>query len=1264
MPFRKGGRKLLLALGIFVLVLAAVWLSMPAWFPNFLRPIARRAGARFSSYERIGYQRFELHQLTFTNNTLRLQAEVVNAYVPSVWVSKLVFSHSSTMPEFVRVNHWTCEVLPSNEPPSPAYAKLQDVVNVLSELSRWMPAAELADGLVRSGGVEIPISNARWSQGTLESHLTLPKEASGQELKVVLKPAEPAALQITCEALNLDSFLAITTNREGFRVNSTGTWRSNRFEAAVSFGRTDALPQTATFQAPKIVVPAAMLKLPYYDDLTGSLDGQWRTGTFKLQIAATATPLPDQTNWPVAELKFQASGDTHSARVEQLNVQSPFLRASLTSPLDVEFTAPFVRAPARLNLAADLEKQHWLELSGVVTGTAEVDTATNQLPRVQLELSGAQIGNAKLKARSFDVSGRMTWPSVELTKAVARFQDGSEAVVAGGFDLQQKIVTNGFVKVDGSLAQAWLPPGYAYQSLAFEAKFDGPTEQLNHSGKLDLGNVSMARVKLASLHGTWDGKAKDVRHFSFEASATNAAIAAEGNLNFQTNGVGLGLSRFSLSTNGSPALELQQPARISYSSGGMATNGWTVDVNPLRLAGAAGAVNAQATIHWPEQGQFNFGLQHVPVGLLSEITPPEFRSFELGVVEGTGSWSNGPLKMRLRASATGAMRPGAAAGSSSTPAAQASNTRATENETKSPAQLLSTPLNVELDLRCDAQGLVLSNMVVTSPTSTVVVAHGSLPLTITPAGVSNLWETHSEAALDLQASVRPEAFFWQSVSDLAGIRLVDPSLDLNVSGTWRSPQGHVLARAREIVLQHSTLTNLDLSDLQVDLQVDRQRARLAQAQVLVQGQRVSLEGEIPLSESSWKQLLQKQLPNWHQATARLSINDAQLAAFAPLFPQVLAAQGELNVQLRLLPDADLEGAMTLRHARTRPLGNTAPIRDINVTMRFANRVLALENASANLSGAVIELTGRADLSGTNWMRGELPPFKLTLRGANVPLARQPEYIIRSDLDLAVVKTNDATPIVFGTAHLRDSFYLSDISALVPKKVSTPAARPPYFSIDNPTVSDWLLSVNVDGIRWLKVRTGLFNGEVTANLRLEGTLKDPIALGGLKVDSGLVRFPFANLQVQQGLVTLTSQDPYHPQLLVRASSKQFGYDIRTEVSGSIDSPVIQFTSNPPLSSEQILLMITSGQLPQGEFSLTPQQRAQTVALFLGRDLLSKLGFGDQSQERLTISSGEEVSVQNKPTYRVEYKIAPRWSVTGEYDRFGDFNAGLKWRVYSK
>jgi translocation and assembly module TamB len=280
------------------------------------------------------------------------------------------------------------------------------------------------------------------------------------------------------------------------------------------------------------------------------------------------------------------------------------------------------------------------------------------------------------------------------------------------------------------------------------------------------------------------------------------------------------------------------------------------------------------------------------------------------------------------------------------------------------------------------------------------------------------------------------------------------------------------------------------------------------------------------------------------------------------------------------------------------------------------------------------------------------------------LARQPESIVRSDLALAVSKTNGAPPLISGLVHLRDSYYLSDLNALVPGKVATPSKRPPYFSIQDTNLADWRLLLDVGGVRFLKVRSPLFNGEVSANLKVQGTLKDPIALGDLRIDSGLVRFPFASLQVRQGLVTLTSQDPYRPRLLVSAASKQFGYDIRLEASGPVDAPLIQFSSTPPLSSEQIVLMVTAGQLPQGTFTLTPQQRAQTVALFFGRDMLSKLGFGDQSQDRLTIRSGEQISDQGRPTYYLEYRLNPDWSVIGEEDRFGALNAGFKWRFYSK
>src|SRR5207249_620135 len=182
---------------------------------------------------------------------------------------------------------------------------------------------------------------------------------------------------------------------------------------------------------------------------------------------------------------------------------------------------------------------------------------------------------------------------------------------------------------------------------------------------------------------------------------------------------------------------------------------------------------------------------------------------------------------------------------------------------------------------------------------------------------------------------------------------------------------------------------------------------------------------------------------------------------------------------------------------------------------------------------------------------------------------------------------------------------------------------------------------------LKVRSTLFNGQVSVNLRITGTLKEPIALGDVKIDSGLVRFPFASLEVQQGFVSTSSDDPYRLTLAVTAASKRFGYEIKMDVSRPVDAPVLQFSSTPPLSSEQIVLVLTAGQVPKGESALSSQQKAQTVAVFIGRDLLAKLGIGGEGEDRLTIRSGEEISEQGRPTYNVEYKLTKRWSLTGEY-----------------
>ena len=80
---------------------------------------------------------------------------------------------------------------------------------------------------------------------------------------------------------------------------------------------------------------------------------------------------------------------------------------------------------------------------------------------------------------------------------------------------------------------------------------------------------------------------------------------------------------------------------------------------------------------------------------------------------------------------------------------------------------------------------------------------------------------------------------------------------------------------------------------------------------------------------------------------------------------------------------------------------------------------------------------------------------------------------------------------------------------------------------------------------------------------------------------------------------------------------------------------------------------SVQLSDEIFGLEP--RKDIIARWLGNE---------DSADRLTIRSGEDISQEGKTTYYLEYKLADDWSVIGEYDRFNALNAGLKWRIFSR
>ena len=1227
-----GRKKWLTSVGLLLAALVIVVVSIPLWLPWVLRPLTNRFGGSYLSYERRGYNRFALTDFTYTNSSVRITARHVIGLAPANWLWGLLKGRSTNAAPYLLIKDWRVQMLPGTNPaPSSVYSEFQTLQKDFAFLRSYVPAAELTNGMVLAHGEQIDISQALWSRGRLSARVAIPAYSKSALVEAEISSAPPYHLEIQSATLHLQSSLALSTNQTVLNIQSTNEWWGNPIYLSAQFGRSNTLPQTAEAQAPQFVLPALALGIPDYQDIKGTAVAHWVHGSFSLDFGATALPQKAEAKLPPLEARIHARGDTNRAILESARIDAPWLRAELARELIVYFNGPYLREPAALHLTADLDRQNGFPMRGKLSADALLTPGSGEIPDAQVNLKGSNVGNTNLTARSIYATAALRWPWLTVSQAQATFSEGSEASLTARMDITNRLVEGGTMRFAGPLLHRWLPSGYSYDGLKMAGDFGGPITNLSHSGGLTISRVTSPDLRPFKLQLDWAGRMENLTRVAAEIATSSASLKVQGALSVTARGGTLTLNGLSLSTNQMALLSLQGPSRVEFIRASGTNGTWRAELTALDLTGQGGQLHADAHVTWPNIGDVNATLRHLHSALLDgflKTNPPPVTVTDFDV---SARWSNSPVVFS--------------------------------------AGLLvnyggEIPLEARVETSGDELGITLRQFQLVSKSTPVISAQGFLPLNIDPADVPKPVHFLNSKSLRVVALAQPQDMVWGKLADWTGVRLRSPYLDLALTGTWNQPLGHLHLRAAQVQMDRTNTPLPALTDLHLNLVINHQLAKLTNSGVLIAGEPLDIGARLPLGNQAWAELLRKKLPKLDEATAFLRMQNAKLASFADLYPKLVAPQGVLNVDIALRPGFQLFGEFTLHDARTHPIASLGPIRDIDARVQLDRHSILLKSATASIGSGQIQMDGEAQIDLAQLKSRSLLPFFFHLAATNVPLVREPAAIVRGDLLLNIGHTSGAPPLITGQVKLADSYYLSDLTALIPGQVTAPGQRPPYFSVENPLFAPWGLALHVSGDRFIKVRTTVFNGEVSANCEIEGTLGSPLAIGDVTVSSGQVSFPFGNLDVKQGLVTLTSENPYHPQLNVNAETTQFGYDIKMQVTGPVDAPVIQFISTPPLSSEQILLLLTTGSLPQGGFTLTSQQRAQTLAVFLARDLLTKLGFGAGASARLTFRSGQEISETGRPTYSIEFKLTSNWSLVAEYDRFGDYDAGLKWRIYSK
>ena len=1227
-PSRARRRRILMVLaGLIVLAFG----SLPWWLPAVIVGVASRLDVSVGSWRSVGWSRVEYRDVVIERPGVRVHVD--SARVPRFLVVPRGRPEAEESAP-IEIGHVGIVLSAQPERPEKAAPAVSEILRQVAagwrKAQRWLPEARVAQVVLQSEALSLELHDIRWEGAEVRGAVRMPDRGIAATLEMAANADGDFEIAVAAPERDLSMQSTVAAEPDGeSRLAGTVLWRDMPVTLRARFGPEGLLPVEASVQAGALSVPADMLGLTGYAPLTGSVQAAWVEREYTVEINAQAEPLAESA-WPRATVQLRAAGTTESVRIDSLQVQLPAVNAALSRPVDVPLDGSLPGTPAEFSLDLDLASVPGLDARGTISGSAVVRPGDDGRGEVAFTVSGEEVGWRDLEDAQLSVEG--TWRQTQLILDQATLTAGSDATARASFayDTQQSVLRRAELQavlpggVLGALARG-MPP---CQRVELSAEAQGSLLRLEHRAVVAFTGLEWTKGRLLDGSLRWSG--------------SGAALTIDGQLELPGGGSLPFACSAQRQSDGSLSgmvnhvrwvdaegewWRLEQPVAASYDP----VNG-EIHVAPWRLRGPEFLLAGEARVRGPARGEVSLVATNMEGRRFGGVLPEGIRGGRLEQMNLQARWDHGP-------------------------AAVEGDLRAVYSPVK------DTAYAVEGEFRTSDGGIAFGSIQVQDASGVVLRGVGRLPLLIegTEAGFKIALLRDEPIALELDSE--PNPVFWKSIADLTGWTVEEPRLQCRLGGSIAAPQGEIELTAAGLRAPESMLANgghlPKLSDLRLRLVAEESGVSLTGARVAIDNQWVTIAGRAPWT--LWRRWSEAGQLDWRSAQFELATNPLPIAVASQVFPTQLASEGEVSIRIAHAPEQGFSGHIWLHDASTRPLGPLGPVRDISSQLDLRGYTIELTQLEGYLGGQPVRVSGEADLADP--ARAQ---FAAHVKSSRVPLVRKSGLIVRTEVDLDLKQGAEGPARVTGRIDFGPSLYSSDLLALLPSGVDRPESRPPYFSVEGKPFSEWQLDVAAHGEAFLRVNTPFFKDLLSTDVRLTGTLGEPRVEGWVWGTGGVVTFPFGRIPVEQVLVTLSREDPYQPQLMVSGAGRVLGYDIRMEAAGPASEPRLLFTSDPPLTSQQVFMMLTTGAIPGDEHSIGTSDRASRLALFLGRNLAAGLGIGGSygGDERLEIRSGEDFTRAGRETIIVQYDIDGRWSLVGEYDRFDEYNGGIKFRIIDR
>jgi hypothetical protein len=279
------------------------------------------------------------------------------------------------------------------------------------------------------------------------------------------------------------------------------------------------------------------------------------------------------------------------------------------------------------------------------------------------------------------------------------------------------------------------------------------------------------------------------------------------------------------------------------------------------------------------------------------------------------------------------------------------------------------------------------------------------------------------------------------------------------------------------------------------------------------------------------------------------------------------------------------GTLGLEGAGLRVRGFPHGIEGLHGRVRFTESSAEIEGVNGTLAGGRLTLEGQAAYAG-----GRLTSYDVRPVARGLAL-RYPEGL-RSLVDAELRLFGDAgEQWITGTVDLRQALYTKryDVaSEILGARRVLPA--PEATSLEGGGAQ---LDLRVRAPGTVRIDNNLATLAARADLQVQGTTRAPLVTGRAEIERGRLYFQGRTYVIQRGVLDFVNPRRLDPLFDIEAETRIRAYRVTLRVSGTLERVTPTLTSDPPLSSLQILALL-AGQDETEVANLTQTQARQSQA----------------------------------------------------------------------